>query len=179
MVWARAFYGSAEAYRRGEESLRQERVMEAITYFDRAIHWYTPLNPYVERSAQRLWNLGEDSERKGELTVALAALTSLKSGFVSADGLFTPGLEWIRRCEERIQALSKTKPFGSLEPGDPPPPSVFWTLVLEIGLLGWIGGVFWMIARFRKEKRLFPTLLKWGIPFLLSYGLWIIGMIKA
>jgi hypothetical protein len=185
MSWARAFYGSAEAYRKGKESLQQGQVMQAITFFDRAIHWYAPFNPYVEKSAQRLWELGEDSEKRGEHTLALAALTSLKSGYVAAAGLFTPGRDWIKRCEDRIKILSKVATqAGSDREVAPvqkglPPPSVFWTLVLEVGLLGWIGWIIWMIASFRRKDPLLVSLLRWGVPLFLFYAMWIIGMMRA
>lgn len=191
MMWARAFYGSAEAYRQGEESLRQGRVMQAITYFDRAIHWYAPFNPYIERSAQMLWNLSETAEKSGDYTLAYAALTSLKSGYAAAAGFFTPGREWLKRCEDRMDILSRrgtheeSRTTTRSHVGEvqlqtvPPHPSVFWTVVLEIGLLGWIGWIIWMISCVRRKGRALTTVLKWGAPLLLFYALWIIGMMQA
>ncbi|RJR41824.1 MAG: hypothetical protein C4576_17150 [Desulfobacteraceae bacterium] len=191
MVCVRAWYGSAEAYRKGEESLQNNQVMQAISYFDRAIHWYTPFNPHVERSAQKLWALSEASEKKGERTLALAALTSIRSGFVSASGLFSPGRAWIKRCEERIEFLTRPEAYETSEAGGDlgkenqeeqksrHPPSVFWSIVLEIGLLGWIGWIILAIGCFRKKRHFSPSLLKWGAPLLVFYTIWIIGMMLA
>lgn len=191
MIWTRAFYGSSEAHRMGEESLRHNRLIEAITYFDRAVHWYAPFNPYVEKSAQALWNLSETFEKRGDHASALAALTSLKSGYVAAAGLATPGRDWIKRCEARMEKLSQvenqeprvTADRSEVEEKRSPnfisPPNVFWTLILEIGLLGWIGWVICMIARFRRKERALASYLKWGIPIILFYGMWIIGMMQA
>jgi hypothetical protein len=188
MLWGRAFYGSAEAYRQGEESLQQNRWTQAITYFDRAIHWYAPFNPYIEKSAQKLWNLSAELEREGDHTLAVAALTSLKSGYVAASGLFTPGRDWIKRCEDRIEFLCKHDSRGGQvateqhkEKGlqTTAAPSLLWTFVLEIGLLGWISWILWMIVCYRKEERALTIAVKWGGPVFLFYALWILGMTQA
>jgi hypothetical protein len=55
ILWVRVFYGSMQDYKTGETLLRENQTIRAITYFDRSLHWYAPLNPYVERSAKRLW----------------------------------------------------------------------------------------------------------------------------
>jgi hypothetical protein len=59
IVWARALYGSRENFIRGETFLKEGQTIRAVTFFDRSIHWYTPLNPYVQKSAERLWVIGQ------------------------------------------------------------------------------------------------------------------------
>lgn len=73
MVWARAFYGSMKAYHQGEIYLKGKQYIKAITFFDRSIHWYTPFNPYVRKSAERLWEIGNYAEGQGDIKLALIA----------------------------------------------------------------------------------------------------------
>ena len=66
---------------------------------------YTPASPLVERSAQRLWDLGETAQQRGDVARALIAYRSLRSSFYAVSGLYAPGKEWIRRCDARIAVL--------------------------------------------------------------------------
>jgi hypothetical protein len=61
----------------------------------------------VERSAERLWGLGEALERKSDPTRALVAYRSLRSSFYAVRGLNSPGTTWIARCDDKIAALVK------------------------------------------------------------------------
>jgi hypothetical protein len=190
MVWARALYGAAEAHRQGRESLDRNRISEAITYFDRAVHWYAPCNPWVASSAEMLWALSEKAESEGDDRLALRALNAIRSGFVAANGLLSPGREWIRRCEERIEKLSTAASGDTVPPLRPmkgeeggakrgSPPDLFWTFVLEAGLFGWIGSVIWLILGYGLKKRALPGLLKWSALLVLFFAAWIVGMMKA
>jgi hypothetical protein len=194
MTWLRCFYGSMEAYSTGEDLLKQKQMIRAITYFDRSIHWYTPWNPYVEKSAERLWEIGEWAEQEGDLTMALIAFRTIRGGFYAASHFITPGKEWIEKSESKIDRLvgteKKTEPesresklkemIRQSQKGSSP--DVFWTVVLEIGFFGWIGSLFGFI--FRKwgskegSKHLFKPLtwLGFGSAF---FAMWIIGMIRA
>ncbi len=197
MVWVRAFWGSREAYQQAETYFRNKQYILAITFFDRALHWYTPLNPYVERSAKALWEISELAERKGDSALALVALSALRSGFKGAHTLFTPGTDWVRRCEDRMEKLLQIDPAQrdavagpamraapDRGGGSAPSPDPLWTLVLEIGFLGWIGTVIaFCVVRLKKGaarvKPVFSSLLKWTGLFLAFYAMWIAGMLKA
>ncbi len=80
VLWARAFYGAMETYARGEKLLEEGQTIRAITYFDRALHWYAPLNPYVEKATLKLWEIGEKAEKAGDTRMALIAFESIRSG---------------------------------------------------------------------------------------------------
>jgi hypothetical protein len=186
MVWGRVLYGAAEAHRQGKESLEQDRVPEAITYFDRAVHWYAPLNPWVASSAEMLWALSERAEAGGDDRLALKALNAIRSGYLAANGLLHPGRDWIRRCDERIEKLSAAASGDSAsarregEGGRrDSSPDLFWTLALEVGLFGWIGSVIWLVLGHGVRKRSFRGLLKWAVLLVFFFIAWIVGMMKA
>lgn len=192
LIWGRAFWGSVENYRIGEECFKTHDHIKAITFFDRALHWYTPFNPYVARSVQRLWEIGLHAEQEGDIRLALIAFRTIRQGFYAARSFYTPGKEWIGRCDAKIASLMAVDPAGqqsehkghALPTGEQRSETdVFWTFVLEAGLLGWIGSAigFLMCGIAEGETpalRSKPALL-WGIAVLVFYALWIVGMTKA
>jgi hypothetical protein len=51
----------------------------AIREYGLAMHMYTPWSPYIEKSAQRLWQIGEMHENEGRPDWALIAYSALRS----------------------------------------------------------------------------------------------------
>lgn len=94
-------------YNRGEQALAALDHINAIAGFESAIHMYTPFSPLVERSAKKLWAIGQELETKGESEKALIAYRALRSAFYSTHGLTKPGMNWIAICDEKIRLLAK------------------------------------------------------------------------
>jgi hypothetical protein len=196
VVWARAFYGSMQAYQKGEIFLGEKQYVRAVTFFDRSIHWYTPFNPYVRRSSERLWDIGEQAEREGDLQLALMAYRTIRRGYYGASHFITPGMVWIKKSERKINTLlgleekeeKVTDETASLRgkllaDQKSASPDVLWTIVLEIGFIGWIGSIICLIlfTLRRKKEDSYPTLptFLWIASAVLFFVLWIIGMMKA
>ena len=194
LVWSRAFLGSVQAYHKGETFLEERQYVRAVTFFDRSIHWYTPFNPFVEKSAERLWEIGEQAEKEGDIQLALIAYRTIRNGFYGASHFAIPGKGWIKKSDEKIGALTKKKREEVskdstslkevlLEEQKNTSPVVLWTIVLEVGFLGWIGSfIGFIMSRMRQKKeddyRASSGFL-WLILTVCFFGLWIIGMIKA
>jgi hypothetical protein len=196
MVWARAFYGARQAYHLGESHLKGGRYLKATTYFDRSIRWYTPLNPYVYRSADRLWQIAIQAEDGGDAQLALIAVRTIKRGFYAASSFYTPGKTWISKCDAKISRLlgwdrkANEGPRGvsgwaegSSSTRDMRRPSVLWSFILEIGFLGWIGSAIgFIMSAFRSERKarfwISPAAV-WGGLTLTFFALWLVGMMKA
>jgi hypothetical protein len=197
MVWARAFFGSMRAYQQGEVHLVENEQVKAITFFDRSIHWYTPFNPYVQRSAEQLWQISIEAEQEGDIYLALIAIRTIRRGFYSATSVYTPGKNWIRKCDVRMNELmamehgnSRGMPSFSPEGAAKSPErqkakhvSIFWRILVQIGFLGWIGSALGFIMFACKDDRkatfLTPRGLEWGGAALIFFAFWIIGMVKA
>jgi len=94
-------------YDRGNRALASGNHILAIAGYESAIHMYTPFSPLVERSAVRLWTIGEYLEAHGETEKALIAYRALRSAFYSTHGLFRPGTSWIADCDVKIRSLAK------------------------------------------------------------------------
>ncbi|SNB47301.1 tol-pal system YbgF family protein [Geobacter sp. DSM 9736] len=107
LIWGNTWYRQWSQYRKGETALAAGNYVSAIAGFESAIHMYTPGSPFVERSAEKLWELGEMFEKRGDLEGAIVAYRSLRSSFYSTRGIFQPGGEWIARCDGKIEPLAR------------------------------------------------------------------------
>jgi hypothetical protein len=105
LLWGNTLARQREQFSRGEQALSRGDFVAAVAGYEAAIHMYTPLSSLVERSAGRLWSLGEEMERKGDGKRALIAYRSLRSSFYAVRGLTSPGTEWIARCDTKIAKL--------------------------------------------------------------------------
>ena len=196
MVWIRTFYGSMQAYHQGETCANEGQYMKAITFFDRSIHRYTPFNPYVRHSAEQLWKIGLAAEQRGDIPVALIAFRSIRRGFYAARSVYTPGKDWIKKCDAKINELmeieqnNREAQRGSAGPDKSIPtsqettgPSTFWSIIVEIGFLGWIGSAIGLLLFAckgeRKARFLTSQVIALGTLTLIFFTLWLVGMMKA
>jgi len=188
LVWVKAFWCSAVDFRSGQEYLAQEDYTRAITFFDRSMRWYAPLNPYVNRSAERLLEIALLAERNGDIQLALTALRTVRQGFYSSQSFYTPGAGLIRQCDAKIASLTgheheglEQTPLSGNRPDTAP--DIFWSFVLEIGLMGWIGSVLGFLCfglTSGPNPGLEPRMgIAWSSLFMVFYALWILGMTRA
>lgn len=107
LIWGNTLYRQHVQFDKGERGMAAGDFLGAVAGYESAIHMYTPASPLVERSAQRLWELGQVAEQKGDPARALIAYRSLRSSFYAVAGIYSPGKEWIQRCDARIAILVK------------------------------------------------------------------------
>lgn len=197
MVVIKVYYRSMTEFNIGEEAFKKQEINEAITHFERSIHWYTPFNRYVAGSAERLWEIGENAEKQKDTKLALLAYRSLRSSFYAVRSFYTPYKEWINKCDEKISSLvaAQETPFESEKKKSfkqrkaeslkilktDRAPHVGWSIFLEIGFVGWVACTIMFILKvftgekgFQGRKALF-----WGPIIIIFYAMWIIGMMKA
>ena len=197
MVFIKVYSGSIKEYEKGEKSFGKGDIEAAIAHYQRSIQWYTPFNTYVSRSAERLWEIGNKAEKKGEDNLALKAYQELRSSLYSVRSFYTPYPEWIERCNDKISSLvakkepyskaNKEKSFGERKAESLKilkkdyAPNVFWSILLEIGFIGWIGCAIGFIFRVFTGEKGFDVrrALLWGGLIIIFYALWIVGMMRA
>jgi hypothetical protein len=184
-----------QSYKQGEILLENRQYLKAVTYYDRSIRWYIPLNPYVRRSAERLWNIGEIAERKGDNRLALISYRTIRRGFYAVSHVAQPGKKWIERCDKKIDDLMVYEK-GEDQKGDAStseravfrneksrPPSIFWSIVTVVGFLGWVGTVigFIMFPLRRKQRARSPaySIFMWTALTVIFFSLWVLGMMNA
>jgi hypothetical protein len=109
LIWGNTLYRQHVQFDKGEKGGAAGDFLAAVAGYESAIHMYTPGSPLVERSAKRLWELGEMAERRGDVARAMIAYRSLRSSYYAVAGIYAPGKEWIERCDARILFLLKMR----------------------------------------------------------------------
>jgi hypothetical protein len=107
LVWGNTLYRQKTHFKKGEADLAGRNVIAAIAEYEAAIHMYTPFSGTVEKSAARLWEIGQGLEKTGDVSRALIAYRSLRSSFHAVTALNAPGTDWIARCDEKIAQLAR------------------------------------------------------------------------
>src|SRR6266851_2122540 len=110
LLSAETAYNARQGFALGEDSYTHGEYKVAITHYERAIKWYTPWSPVVQRAVARLWQLGTEAEARGEVSLALEAYHTLRSSLYAVQSFYVPYQSWIAKSEERIAPLlAKTK----------------------------------------------------------------------
>lgn len=107
LIWGETYWRQREQFIKAEAALGRFDVIAAIDGYAASIHMYTPFSSLVQKSAARIWAIGENLEKAGDNERALIAYRALRSSFFSAAGLYTPGQEWISRCDKKLELLPK------------------------------------------------------------------------
>ncbi|MFC1868337.1 hypothetical protein ACFL0H_09410 [Thermodesulfobacteriota bacterium] len=196
MVWALAFFRSMQAFHEGEFYFEDRQYIRAITYFDRSIRWYTPFNPYITKSAEQLMAIGRKAEAQDDTLLSLIAYRTIRRGYFAVNNFYQPGKEMIEQCESHIYRLTKlqmeikggregTKSFNKedLFKGKANRPGVLWSIIVEIGFLGWIGTILGLIISKvspgkEPESQVLKN-IKWAGIIIVFYTMWIMGMVNA
>lgn len=197
LVFLKVNISARNEYQKAEKALQNNDLKQAITHFNRAIHWYSPESKAVKNSIQALWEIGLQAEKSGNYTLALQAFRILRSSLYSARSFYIPYSDWVRKCESRIAAIIARKEKAHPQDKEIPfknrreevlkilktktEPDVLWSLICEIGFIGWIGCSIGLIFRAFTGPRGFNPgqALGWGIFIILFYALWVVGMLKA
>lgn len=111
MIWGNTWWRQRTQFHKGEKALAERNYIAALAGYEAAIHMYTPGSSLVDRSAQRLWDMGNSLEQAGNPNQALVAYRALRSAFYSTHGLIRPGEEWIARCDARIAEILKRQGY--------------------------------------------------------------------
>lgn len=105
MFFATTWWRLNSQFNRGEAAFLAGDFAGAVAGFESALHMYIPLHPAIERAAERLWQIGDTFERRGDINRALIAYRSLRSSFYAGHWLITPGTAWIEKCDKKIAVL--------------------------------------------------------------------------
>lgn len=109
LIWGNTLYRQHVQFDKGEKGVAAGDFPAAVAGYESAIHMYTPGSSLTEKSARKLWDIGQSLEAMGDYPRALIAYRSLRSSFYSIAWLYSPGEEWIKRCDARIAILVQTQ----------------------------------------------------------------------
>lgn len=105
LIWGNTLYRQHVQFDKGEKAAAAGDFPTAVAGYESAIHMYTPGSSTVEKSAQKLWEIGQIFEARGDASRALIAYRALRSSFYSVAWIYTPGEEWIKKCDAKIAML--------------------------------------------------------------------------
>lgn len=197
LVGGRVVYLQRSHFMAAEKYYSEANWKLAIREYDTAMHFYTPWSPYIERAAKKLWQIGEMFEKQNRLDWANIAYSSIRSSFYSSRSLYTPGKYWINKCDDKIADLNvkmlikdgsikteeadaeKKKHLYVMKVDRAPDP--FWSILVEIGLLGWIGSVIFIIFKgLSINGEINKKFILYGVlSFLLTFTIWVAALLKA
>src|SRR5215813_12205742 len=193
MLLMKTIYRAKQEFVYGEQAFTHGEYEAAITHYERTIKWYIPLSTAVQRAVERLWQLGTEAEARGNWRLALEAYQTLRSSLYAVQSFYIPYQSWIPKSEARIAPLlAKTK--AGEEPNEDQlaqntarfamqlqrhvGPHLGWSILLEIGFLGWVGATVCLIWYVVDEAGNFVRRqgLLWGSLIAIFFALWLIGM---
>src|SRR5919198_901636 len=193
MLLVKTIYNARQEFTVAEEAYTRGAYDVAITHYERAIKWYTPLNATVRHAVERLWQLGTEAETRGDWRLALEAYQSLRASLYAVQSFYIPYQSWIPKSEERIASLLAKTKAGEEPNADKLAqdtarfamqlqrhvgPYLGWSILLGIGFFGWVGatvGLIWYVVdeagNFARRQGLL-----WGSLMATFFALWLIGM---
>ena len=193
ILYAKVAYNAGQDFALGENAYTHGEYKRAITHYERTIKWYTPLSTAVQRAVERLWQLGTEAEARGEISLALEVYQTLRSSLYAVQSFYIPYQSWIPKSEGRIapllaksqaeeehnedQLAQDTARFA-MQLQRHVGPHLGWSILLEIGFLGWVGATVGMIWYVVDEAGNFARRqgLLWGSLIAIFFALWLISM---
>jgi hypothetical protein len=194
VITARVVISARAELVEGERLLSAQDRDGAIVHLRRAARWYAPLSPYHARALERLRELGRAAEQAGETERALSAYRALRGAILATRSTYVPERPQLVAANQRIATLMSKQPPPGIDAGKSeqqryeghlalltpiPGPNVFWSCVLLLGFVCWVGSAFALSIRgIDDQERWIPReLRRWGGLIVLGFSLFVIGMV--
>jgi hypothetical protein len=194
LVTARVVISARGELQQAEALLAQQDRAAAIVHFRRAARWYAPLSPYHVRALTHLAEIGQAAERAGDGELALSAYRALRGAILATRSTYVPERARLAAANDRIAHLMSRQPAPGIDAGKTekqlydehlallspiPGPSVFWSCVLLLGFVCWVGSAFAFSMRAidDDERWVRVEVRRWGGLIALGFGLFVLGMV--
>lgn len=176
---------------------RETDPRASVAHARRAASWYLPFAPHVDEAYRELRSLATSAEREGDRETAFLAWRAIRSASMSTRWIVEPRLRERREADAAIARLASEAALVSTMPNAPSPrdlerlhasalareeaPNVGWVLVLLLGLVGWLGGMVWLVrAGLTREGRLVTHVAtKAALLTIVGLGLFAVGLWMA
>lgn len=186
MVLLRVAVGSYKEYRQGRQYLLKKENTMAALHFNRAIRFYTPMNPYIKRSLKELFGIGRNYEDLGQRQKAVVLYEKMRSSIMSTRSFYLPYSHEVGVLEGKIASLRSEIEEGVTEQqvindlSIDRSPSVFYSIIAILGFMGWVGCVLcFLVFGFGKDQIRTKRSLLIGVLFFTFYVVWLLGLAKA
>lgn len=201
-VVTRAVWAGSRALANGDAAQQRGELVHAVDLWRQAARWYVPGASHVEAAYQRLEKLGSEAEQRGEIEIALAAWSGVRSSILATRSVYLPHGERLAPANERIAALMAARERqGAGEAGQAgagarddaavawhlerlapiPGPSVGWSVVALLGFATWLaGGLIFALRGVTSDDRLVPRTAAYaGILVAVGLVIWLLGLSLA
>jgi hypothetical protein len=168
----------------------------AQVHYRRAARWYAPGSPYHVKALSQLARIGAEAEAAGESERALSAYRAVRSSILAARSFYVPERARLDAADLRIAELMAAQPPPPMDAGksrdqlraehlsllkQDPDPNLFWTLVLLLGFVSWVGGAFVLSVRGidAEDRWVWREARLWGSVVVAGFGLFVLGLALA
>ncbi|MBX7196110.1 MAG: hypothetical protein K1X94_28905 [Sandaracinaceae bacterium] len=192
----RAWSSSGEELERAELARTGGDLEAAIDHYRRAAVWDFPGNVRASRALEALLEIGEDAQRAGNATLALAAYRSVHGATMSARHLVVPHDDLRLAADEQIATLMAEGAVPPVDAHRAPDErasvylamlredrdaSTLFALMALLGFAGWVSGGAMLLQRgFDAEGELVGReVRRWGTVLVVGFGLFVLGLALA
>jgi hypothetical protein len=196
LILGRVVTGTYKEFSRAEKYFSSKENVMASVHYERAIRWYTPLNPMVRKSIQRMLEIAAKYEEKGSIDDSINTYEALRGAIYSTRSFYTPYKNYIKLADEsiaRLRVLSAGSIANPENMGNKPTredilavlskdraPNVFWSIFMIGSFFGWVITVILFTMKIMpKEKLPGKSAVLSGALFFIFYIAWLLGMAKA
>ena len=123
LIWLETYKRQREQYNLAEKYFQAQDYPKAMQCYDSAIHMYTPWSTKVQKSAEKLFEIGQMYEKKQEFDMALNAYRYLRSSFYAVRWLVQPYKEWIQKSDDAIARVLREQDASQSQPVSEPSPA--------------------------------------------------------
>jgi hypothetical protein len=188
LVTVRVVWSSHSEWKAAEAATGEQRLV----HLGRAARLYAPGNPYSRRALDALADAGRAaSTTEAGRAGSLVAWQEVRSSILATRSFYTPHPELLAEANgelARLMAASDDKgapesrrAWHAARLAQDEAPSVGWSVVAILGLLGWIGAaVLFILYAIDDEDRLRTRrALGFGLGVLLGLALFFVGLAHA
>lgn len=159
----RVFYLQRDHFIEAEKHYAAGDLKLAVREYGTSMRFYVPFSPYSEQAARRLWSIGLEFEERGENMKARAAFGALRSSLYAVRSFYTPGKDWIAKCDERLASVQAALLLeeGRISPGEidsarkrylkalrtDRAPAPFWAVAAWVSFTGFLASVAFTIFK--------------------------------
>jgi len=198
-VWGRVFFESNQELSAAQSAEATGALESALEHYQYAARWYTPGASAPQEALDALERLGTQARSDGRPELALKAFRRLRGALLATRGVLGVETQRLKNTNREIAELMADEQIqradGSLRDRSrtqlvddhlalltiDPIPSRGWSLMVILSFGGWIVGVLMTIRRGldRELKIQRQPLLRWGIPTIFAFGLWLFSLTQA
>lgn len=193
---ARVVSSAAAELELGEQAQAAGDVEAALVHYRRAARWYAPGSPYHVKALGQLARIGAEAEAVADTERALSAYRAVRSSILAARSFYVPEQARLAAADARIATLMASQPPPPMDAGKSreqlraehltllqldSDPNLFWTLVLLLGFVSWVGGAFVLSVRGidDEDRWVWREARLWGAVVVGGFGLFVLGLALA